>query len=769
MRNQIIVLALCIACPAMIAVAQGGTTGGGPYNATITVVGSEQQVAGVWDAKSITISFNGFTETVSPGQFSSSASIASAFSGKFARDYAKVLLSAKVVCGTGSSLITFQLPGTNFGTLSVTGSTTSFQMSPTGFASSGSQIADTGTVTLTVSGVLAATTNYGAGATPSTIATGLAAGVTPGSFVTLTAANNQLSLLAKQAGAGTNYAYSIQTTSYDSIDFSKPSFVYPVVSGSLAGGANAGTGTSKQIYSYASTYDGVGNVQNSADSVLGNWTFSYDTLNRLRQGASSSGPFSSQYPYICWAYDSFGNRTAESPQATACPASESNVLPTVTYSSSNNNQVVSAGGIGAASGYTFSGAIFQYDGAGDVKDDGSNQYLYDAEGRLCAVYNYKIGNSMMGYLYDADGTRVAKGNITKMSCDPTISGFTTTSDYILGVSGEQVTEMAANQGVLSWKHSNIWAGGALLGTYDSVGLHFYFDDPLGSRRAQTNYAGAPEQTCVSLPYGNAETCPPSPTEHLFTGKERDVESGLDYFGARYFASSVGRWMSPDWSAKEEPVPYAKLDDPQSLNLYDYVRNNPLSSIDADGHCSPAELCAAIRDSVSSGGSIQDGTNNYNKAQQKTGHQPDGSYIAPTGPGTPIGNITDPAKPLPPMIGNGQCVTGCSRLSGVTPDTSQWTPGTPVSGNGSIPIGTAIATFGADGKFRSDGSMNSGIYMGQAKNGGIVILDQWTAHGPSAAHPQGSPAHPEETRTVRYDAKDGGLSNSARYYRVIIVH
>jgi RHS repeat-associated protein len=68
-----------------------------------------------------------------------------------------------------------------------------------------------------------------------------------------------------------------------------------------------------------------------------------------------------------------------------------------------------------------------------------------------------------------------------------------------------------------------------------------------------------------------------------TGKERDSESGNDYFGARYYASSMGRFMSPDWSAKEEPVPYAKLDDPQSLNLYAYVRNNPLGAVDSDGH------------------------------------------------------------------------------------------------------------------------------------------------------------------------------------------
>ena len=46
---------------------------------------------------------------------------------------------------------------------------------------------------------------------------------------------------------------------------------------------------------------------------------------------------------------------------------------------------------------------------------------------------------------------------------------------------------------------------------------------------------------------------------------------------------MGRWLSPDWSAKEEPVPYAKMDDPQSLNLYAYVGNNPLRGVDHDGH------------------------------------------------------------------------------------------------------------------------------------------------------------------------------------------
>ncbi len=69
----------------------------------------------------------------------------------------------------------------------------------------------------------------------------------------------------------------------------------------------------------------------------------------------------------------------------------------------------------------------------------------------------------------------------------------------------------------------------------------------------------------------------------FTGKEQDAETGLDYFGARYLSSAQGRWTSPDWAAKPQPVPYADFKDPQRLNLYAYVRNNPLGLADLDGH------------------------------------------------------------------------------------------------------------------------------------------------------------------------------------------
>ena len=80
-----------------------------------------------------------------------------------------------------------------------------------------------------------------------------------------------------------------------------------------------------------------------------------------------------------------------------------------------------------------------------------------------------------------------------------------------------------------------------------------------------------------------------------TGKERDAESGLDYFGARYYGSALGRFTSPDEfkggfenlngtpAFSPGPIGYADLTDPQTLNMYVYTRNNPLRYIDPDGH------------------------------------------------------------------------------------------------------------------------------------------------------------------------------------------
>lgn len=66
-------------------------------------------------------------------------------------------------------------------------------------------------------------------------------------------------------------------------------------------------------------------------------------------------------------------------------------------------------------------------------------------------------------------------------------------------------------------------------------------------------------------------------EMQFTGKERDAETGLDYFGARYFSAAQGRFTSPDRPFADQ-IP----EDPQSWNLYVYVRNNPLRYTDPTG-------------------------------------------------------------------------------------------------------------------------------------------------------------------------------------------
>src|SRR6266851_1285953 len=216
---------------------------------------------------------------------------------------------------------------------------------------------------------------------------------------------------------------------------------------------------------------------------------------------------------------------------------------------------------------------------GGLKFDGVNQVVYDAENRVCAVYNSTMGGQVSQYIYDAEGRRVAKGHPADnvLAC-PTASNFVVDARYILGPSGEQITELdSSNQ----WKHTNVYAGGQLLATYDQEGsqqlLHFNISDPLATKRVQASASGTVEQTCTSLPFGDGPQCIGA-TEHFFTGKERDAESGLDYFGARHYSSTMGRFMSPDPSG----LYYADQTNPQSLNLYSYVLNNPLKFTDPTG-------------------------------------------------------------------------------------------------------------------------------------------------------------------------------------------
>ena len=251
------------------------------------------------------------------------------------------------------------------------------------------------------------------------------------------------------------------------------------------------------------------------------------------------------------------------------------------YSTTNTNRIDA------------SGLSFSYDAAGNVKSDGINSYLYDGEGRICAVQQSVSGLiTNTQYLFDAEGRRVAKGSISSFSCDTTANGFTATAVYVLGPDGEQMTEMAANSsGGWQWAHTNVFAPG-LTATYDADltgqsegALYFHLSDWLGTRRQQTDYVGNPVLNFTGLPYGDGlATVPVSntdvsdATEHHFTGKERDTESGNDYFEARYFGSSMGRFLSPD-PASATPL---HLLNPQRWNMYSYGLNNPLSFTDAGG-------------------------------------------------------------------------------------------------------------------------------------------------------------------------------------------
>ncbi|HZB88213.1 MAG TPA: RHS repeat-associated core domain-containing protein [Terracidiphilus sp.] len=376
----------------------------------------------------------------------------------------------------------------------------------------------------------------------------------------------------------------------------------------------------------------MGNVNRFADTtynggpgVMGSWsitgpggTSGYDTLNRLATGHATSGTYNGQY--ACWSYDSFGNRLqqeissaafqAGSGGASACQPQSSASVTTDLATYSSINQITSTNARGVT-------ATPAYDLAGNMTSDGVNSYLYDGEGRICAVESTPLpGNSAItGYIYNAEGQRVAKGTLTTLSCNLSTNGFQLTESYVLGQGGEELTMLDGNS---HWQRTNVYGAGQLLATYDVVAasnttgddgsgstetgigiaaLHFQITNPLGTRRMQTSAAGVPETDCQSLPFGDEQFCFPDPNAPVttddatplhFTGKERDAESGNDYFGARYYASSMGRFMSPDYSADPDPVPYADFDDPQSLNLYAYVDNNPLKSVDSEGHysCDP---------------------------------------------------------------------------------------------------------------------------------------------------------------------------------------
>jgi RHS repeat-associated protein len=231
------------------------------------------------------------------------------------------------------------------------------------------------------------------------------------------------------------------------------------------------------------------------------------------------------------------------------------------------------------------GGPLSYDAAGNVINDGNHTYTYDAANHLTGVGG---GGTTASYAYDGSGQRVAK----------TVNGTTVQDLYDL--SGHVVTEEnAAGQ----WNRGEVYAGGQHLATYRSDKTYFSAVDALGTERMSATVDQTSNESCMNLPFGDDLTCTGTAVGEVsplhFTGKERDTESGNDYFNARYMASSMGRFLSPDPSNLSVDFWL-----PQTWNRYTYGLNNPLTMVDKNGLW-PSPIHFQMNDSSFPGMSKQD--------------------------------------------------------------------------------------------------------------------------------------------------------------------
>ena len=261
--------------------------------------------------------------------------------------------------------------------------------------------------------------------------------------------------------------------------------------------------------------------------------YSYDPLNRLWD-ANESGGWHQTY-----TYDRYGNRTTVDNHG-------AQYLPTFSLNiSESNNRITDAG--------------FTYDAAGNLKQQpdgpGATTYklcTYDAENRLT-----KLNGGAATYVYDGDGRRVKK----------IVDASTTT--YVYNALGQLVAEYTNT--------SPTGNGGTSYLTADHLGSTRVVTDANANLVARHDYLPFGEE--IGPPYGGRTQQMGysvfDSTNQRFTGNERDSESALDYFLARYQASALGRFMTPDPLGGHQ-------EDPQTLNRYAYVRNNPLTLTDPTG-------------------------------------------------------------------------------------------------------------------------------------------------------------------------------------------
>jgi RHS repeat-associated protein len=301
-----------------------------------------------------------------------------------------------------------------------------------------------------------------------------------------------------------------------------------------------------KTYSYGPLHQNNGNVISITNNKDSNrtQTFTYDPLNRISAGWSSTdtGNYSWGENY---SIDAWGNLQI-SPMGTKAHGG--------TFQLSGNEQNRPTG--------------MNYDAAGNLLSYLTANYTYDQEDRLSST----AGTT---YTYDGNGERVLKSQV--------INNVLTPVKRYWSMGGNTLAE-GDGSGNLTAEY--IYFGGKRVARIDLSAntVHYYLSDHLGSTSIVASAAGAVEEESDYYPFGTEVVVTgPGANELKFTGKRRDAESGLDNFGARYNSSSLGRFMTPDWSAQPVAVPFADLSDPQTLNLYTYVRNSPLNRTDPTGH------------------------------------------------------------------------------------------------------------------------------------------------------------------------------------------
>ena len=223
---------------------------------------------------------------------------------------------------------------------------------------------------------------------------------------------------------------------------------------------------------------------------------------------------------------------------------------------------------------------YSYDAAGNMLTDNANTYAYNAESEIKSAAG-------VTYTYDGDGNRLEKvsqkiywyGAGTEILDESNSSG-TFTNEYVF-FGGKRVAMRNVSSGT----------------------IYYYEEDMLGTSRTMVQ-AG---QTSVCYdadfyPFGGERDITNTCTQNYkFESKERDTETGNDDFGARYYTSRLGRWLSADWSAVPAPVPYANLTNPQTLNLYAIVSDNPETFADLDGHDGGGGICDVNRNGCPNSG------------------------------------------------------------------------------------------------------------------------------------------------------------------------